>query len=74
MLRFRTGELLLGSGKGGKLRERKSEGSSGRRRRQWLGRFGRAGEGVSDGIGGARGVSGSDSKLRDEGQLALLAA
>ena len=47
--------------------ERKSEGSSGHRRRQWLGRFGRAGEGVSDGIGSA-------SKLRDEGQLALLAA
>ena len=32
------------------------------------------GEGVSDSIGGARSVSGGDVKLRDKGQLALLAA
>ena len=37
-------------------------------------RFWRAGEGVSDGIGGARSVSGGDGKLRDKGQLALLVA
>ena len=74
MLRFRTGELLLGKGKGEELRERRSEGSSGRRRRQWLGRFWRAREGIGEGIGSARSVSGSDGKLRDEGQLALLVA
>ena len=34
LLRFRTGELLLGEGKGGKVRERSSESSSGHRRRQ----------------------------------------
>ena len=74
LLGFRTGELLLGKGKGGKFRERGSESSSGRRRRQWLSGNRRAREGVGDGIGSARSVGGSDSKLRDEGQLALLAA
>ena len=34
LLRFRTGELLLGEGKGGKVRERSSESSSGHRRWQ----------------------------------------
>ena len=74
LLRFRTGELLLGQGKGGKFRKRGSESSSGRWRRQWLSGDRRAREGVSNGIGSARGVSGGYSKLRDEGQLALLAA
>ena len=38
-----------------------------------MGRLRWAGKGVSDGVGSARGVGGSESKLRDEGQLALLA-
>ena len=42
LLGFRTGELLLGKGKGGKFRERCSESSSGRRWRQWLDWVGRA--------------------------------
>ena len=74
LLRFRTGELLLGEGKGGKFRERGSESSSGRRRRQWLSGNRRAREGIGDSIGSARCVGGSDSKLLDEGQLSLLAA
>ena len=69
-----TGELLLGKGKGEELRERRSEGSSGQQRGQWLGRFWRAREGIGEGIGIARSVSGGDGKLRDEGQLALLVA
>ena len=63
LLGFRTGEFLLGKGKGGKFRERSSESSSGRRRRQWLSGNRRAREGVGDNIGRARGVSGGDSKL-----------
>ena len=63
LLGFRTSELLLGQGKGGKFRERCSESSSGRRRRQGLIRNRRAREGVGDDIGCARGVSGGDSKL-----------
>ena len=63
LLGFRTGELLLGKGKGGKFRERCSESSSGRRWRQGLSRNRRAREGVGDNIGSARGVSGGDSKL-----------
>ena len=64
LLGFRTSELLLGQGKGGKFRERCSESSSGRRRRrQGLIRNRRAREGIGDDIGCARGVSGGDSKL-----------
>ena len=74
LLHFRTGDLLLGKGKGGKFRERGSESSSGCRRRQWLSGNRRAREGIGNSIGSARCVGGSDSKLRDEGQLALLAA
>ena len=51
LLRFRTGELLLGEGKGGKFRVRGSESSSGRRWRQWLSWDRRAREGVGEGIG-----------------------
>ena len=63
LLHFRTGDLLLGKGKGGKFRERGSESSSGCQRQQWLSRDRRVREGVSNGIGSAGGVSGSYSKL-----------
>ena len=62
LLGFRTSELLLGQGKGGKFRERCSESSSGRRR-QGLIRNRRVRVGVGGDIGCARGVSGGDSKL-----------
>ena len=39
-----------------------------------MGKLRWAGKGVSNSVGSARGVGGSESKFRDEGQLALLAA